>query len=106
MKENVYTLKINDVQFHELDEASSRQRATLARTAIDMKMDGPKKSAKFGFLLNGEYISASVLLNMHTKFSKLQVGKHMVCAKQTNSSGNQLFPLSIALNGLLSLHKV
>ena len=30
----------------------------------------------------------------------------MVSAKQTNSSGNQLFPLSIALNGLYPLQKV
>ena len=43
---------------------------------------------------------------MHTKFSKLQVGKHIVSAKQTKSSGNQLFPLSIALIGLYPLQKV
>ena len=64
------------------------------------------RSAKFGFLLKGEYIGASIILNMHTKFSKLQVGKHIVSAKQTKSSGNQLFPLSIALIGLYPLQKV
>ena len=29
------------------------------------------RSVKFGFLLKGEYIGASAVLNMHTKFAKL-----------------------------------
>ena len=43
LKENLYTLKINDVQFEELAEAAVRERASLARTAISMELDGPKK---------------------------------------------------------------
>ena len=53
-KENIYTLKINDVQFEEMEKATERERAVLARTAITMKMDGPKKSAKFSLLLKGK----------------------------------------------------
>ena len=71
-----------------------------------MKIDGLKKSAKFGFLRRGDYISASVIFNMMTKFSKLQVGKHVVTAKQRNSSEEPLFPLTIALSGLSPLEKV
>ena len=70
-----------------MDKAPPREKAALARTAITSKMDGPKRSAKFGFLRSGEYIGASVLLNLHTKFSKLQVGKHVVTAKQRGNSG-------------------
>ena len=87
-------------------EAPHRERAALARTAIKMKMDGPKKTATFGLLLKGEYISVSVLLNTLTKFSKLTVGKHVVSAKQRHSTGQQLFPLLIALSGLFPLTKV
>ena len=54
LKENQYALKINDVQFEDMVEATSRERAALARTAISMKMDGPKKSAKFSLLLKGK----------------------------------------------------
>ena len=53
-KENIYTLKINDVQFEDMVKATARERAALARTAISMKMDGPKKSAKFSLLLKGK----------------------------------------------------
>ena len=62
-------------------EAPPRERADLARTTIQMNMAGPKKSAKFALLRKGEQISVSVLLNTHTKFSKLAVGKHVVTAK-------------------------
>ena len=54
LKDNYYALKINDVQFEELVETTARERASLARTAISMKLDGPKKSAKFSFLLKGK----------------------------------------------------
>ena len=54
-----------------MEEAPARERADLARTAVKMQMDGPKKCVKFGFLLKGEYIGASATLNMHTKFAKL-----------------------------------
>ena len=54
-----------------MEEAPPRERAELARTAIKMQMDGPKKSVKFGFLIRGEYIGASAILNLHTKFGKL-----------------------------------
>ena len=64
-----------------MGEVAPRERAALARTNITTKMNGPKKCAKFGFLLRGEYIGASVLLNYHTKFAKLKVGKHVVSAK-------------------------
>ena len=60
---------------------------------------------KFGFLLKGVYISASAILNQHTKFAKLQVGKHFVCAKQCHSQ-DYVFPLTIALSGLGPLSKV
>ena len=34
------------------------------------------------------------------------MGKNVVTASQRNNSGNQLFPLSISLNGLLPIQKV
>ena len=68
-------------------------------------MDGPKKSVKFGFLLKGKYIGATAILNMHTKFAKLQVGKHVVSANQRHSK-DPLFPLAIALVSLAPLTKV
>ena len=101
-----FTLKINGVQFYDMDEAPPRKRAALARSAIKMQMNGPKKSAKFGLLRRGEYIGVSVLLNTHTKFGKLAVGKNVVTAKQKNSSGDPLFPLAIALNDLYPITKV
>ena len=54
-----------------MNEAPPRERAKLARSAISLKMDGPKKTAKFGLLLKGDYIGASVVLNTLSKFSKL-----------------------------------
>ena len=66
-------------------EAPSRERAALARSAIKMKMDGAKKSAKFGLLRKGEYTGVSVVYNAHTKFAKLAVGKHVVTAKQRHT---------------------
>ena len=71
-----------------------------------MKMDGPKKSAKFGIMRKGEYLGVSVIYNTHTKFAKLAVGKHIVCAKQRKGSKDPLFPLTIALNGCPPLTKV
>ena len=70
-----------------------------------MKMNGPKKTAKFGLLRKGEYILVSVVLNTHTKFAKLAVGKHVVTAKQ-QSSGVRIFPLVVALSDLSPLTKV
>ena len=69
-------------------------------------MSGPKKSAKFGLLRKGEYIGVSVLLNTHSKFGKLAVGKNVVTAKQRNRSGDSIFPLAIALNEMYPLTKV
>ena len=86
-------------------DAPPRDRAAIARTMITMKMDGPKKGAKFGLLRNGEYISVSVVHNSLTKFGKLAVGKHVVSARQRHS-GDQLFPLTIAINGLAPISKV
>ena len=40
---NKYTLEINGTKFEALTEAPPRERAELARTAISMNMDGPKK---------------------------------------------------------------
>ena len=40
---NKYIFEVNCVKFEELTEAPIRERAALARTAIIMKMDGPKK---------------------------------------------------------------
>ena len=68
---NKYTLEINNVNFSDLAEAPPRERAPLARTAITANMNGPKKSAKFGLLRRGEYISVSILLNTMTKTSML-----------------------------------
>ena len=53
----------------------------------------------------GEYVSVSVLFNMMTKFGKLQVGKHVITAKQRNP-GDLIFPLAIALSSLHPLTKV
>ena len=90
-----------------MDEAAPpRERAALTRSAISMQMSGPKKSAKFGLLCRGEYIGVSVLLNTHSKFAKLAVGKHVVTSKQRNNSDNWVFPLTIDLNGLDPLTKV
>ena len=85
LKVRKYTLKINGVEFEDMAEAPPRDRAALARSAIIMKMDGPKKTAKFGLLRKGKYTGVTVVLNTHTKFSKLTVGKHVVTAKQRNS---------------------
>ena len=71
--------------FTDMAEAPPRERAALARSAISMKMDGPKKSAKFGLMRKGEYIGVSVVLNTQSKFAKLAVGKQVVTAKQRNS---------------------
>ena len=68
-------------------------------------MDGPKKSAKFGLMRKGDYIGVSVVHNTLTKFAKLAVGKHVVTAKQRHT-GDQLFPLIVALSGLYPLSKV
>ena len=87
-------------------EAPPRERAALARTAIAMQMNGPKKTAKFGLLRKGQYIGVTVVLNMHTKFAKLQVGKHVVTARHQRNSQDPLLPLAIALSGLASLSKV
>ena len=65
-----------------MEDAPPRERAVLAHTTISAYMNGPKKSAKFGLLRKGEYIGVSVVLNMHSKFAKLTVGKHVVSAKQ------------------------
>ena len=43
---------------------------------------------------------------MHTKFSKLQVGKYVVSARQLHGSQEPLHPLTIALNGLFPITKV
>ena len=86
-------------------DAPPRDRAAIARTVITMKMDGPKKSAKFGLLRSGEYIGVTVVHNSLTKFGKLAVGKHVVSARQRHS-GDQLFPLTVALNGLAPISKV
>ena len=56
-------------------------------------------------MLRGKYIGASAVLNKHTKFAKLQVGKHVVSARK-QSSQDPLLPLAIALSGLGSLSKV
>ena len=91
--------------YEDMTEAPPRERAALARSAITMRMHGPKKSANFGLLRKGQYTGVSVVLNSHTKFAKLAVGKHVVTAKLRHS-GDQLFPLTVALSGLGLLSKV
>ena len=71
-----------------------------------MNMHGPKKTAKFGLLRGGNYIGVTVLLNLHTNFAKLSVGKHVVTAKQRKGTQEPLLPLSIALSGLAPIVKV
>ena len=88
-----------------MSKAPPRERADLARTSIKLSMQGQKRTAKFGLLRRGEYISVCVLFNMLTKFGKLSVGKHVVSAKQ-RSTGEPIFPLTIALSGLHPLTKV
>ena len=87
-------------------EAPPRERAALARSTIIMKTDGPKKSARFGLLLKGMYIGVYAVLNTHTKFSKLSVGKFVVTANQRRSPQDPLFPLAVALRGFPLLSKV
>ena len=99
-------MEINGIKFSEMAEAPPRERAALARTVITSKMDGPKKSAKFGLLLKGRYIGVSSVLNFHTKFAKLAVGKHVATAKQRHSTQDSLLPLTIALSGLAPISKV
>ena len=89
-----------------MKEAPPRDRAALARSAMSMNMIGPKKSAKFGLLRRGEYTGVSALINFHTKFAKLSVGKHVVTAKQRLGSQEPLLPLSIGINGLNPIAKV
>ena len=43
LEEGIYTLEINGLNYEEMDEAPARERAELARTAIDYQMDGQKK---------------------------------------------------------------
>ena len=64
------------------------------------------RTGSFPLLRNGELIPVSVQLNQLTKFSKLQVGKNIVTAKQRHGSQNPLFPQSIALSNLAPLQKV
>ena len=47
-------MEINEVKFEEMAEAPPRERAALARSAIETNMDGLKKSAKFILLRKGE----------------------------------------------------
>ena len=72
---------MNGIAYTDMDEAPPRERAALARTALQLSMAGQKKIAKFGLLRRGEYIGVSILLNMLTKFGKLSVGKHVVSVK-------------------------
>ena len=55
-------------------------------------MSGSKKTGYFPLLLSGKLTPMSVQLNKMTKFSKLQVGKTFVTAKQKKGSKNPLFP--------------
>ena len=44
MKEQgYYTLEVNGIAFTDMDEAPPRERAALARTAIQLSMTGQKK---------------------------------------------------------------
>ena len=69
-------------------------------------MNGPKMSAKFSLLRNGEQTGVSAILNKRTKFAKLSVGKHAVTAKQRQGSKEPLLPLSIAVCDLPPISKV
>ena len=74
-------MQVNGVLFEDMEEAPPRERADLARSAMSNNMNGPKKTAKFGLMRKGEYTGVTAMLNLHTKFAKLQVGKHVVSAK-------------------------
>ena len=69
-------------------------------------MNGPKKIGEYPLIRQGELIEVTVLYNQLTKFAKLNVGKHVVTARQSQGSTEPLFPLAMALNGLDPLHKV
>ena len=56
-------------------------------------------------MLKGEYIGVSVVMNTQTKFCKLAVGKQVVTAKQRRS-GDNIFPLVVAVSGKAPLTKV
>ena len=58
-----------------------------------------KRHGYYPLLRNGELIPVTVLLNEQTKFSKLQVGKQIVTARQRQGSENFLYPQSIAVIG-------
>ena len=88
-----------------MPEAPPRERAALARSTISYKMNGAKKSAKFGLMRKGEYIGVSIVLNTQSKFAKLAVGKHVVTAKQRQSK-DKIFPLAVAVRDKSPLEKV
>ena len=79
-------MAINEVDFDELEDAPPRRRAQLARSGVTLSMDGNKKIGQYPILRNGEYISISVQMNTLTKFSKLQVGKYVITAKEKKGS--------------------
>ena len=54
----------------------------------------------------GEYISVAAILNIHTKFAKLSVGKNIVTTKQRHNSQEPLLPLLITLSDLPPISKV
>ena len=97
--------KINGIYFNELPDAPAG-REPLSRTTTMTNMIGQIKRGYFPLIVNGELIPVSVQLNQLTKFSKLQVGKQVVTAKQRKGSQNQLMPLSIAIIGRAPLTKV
>ena len=82
-------------------------RELLARSKTSINMNGIKKTGYYPLILDGEELPISVMLNERTQFSKLQVGKHVVTARQPKGITKvKLFPLSIALNGLAPLSKI
>ena len=105
-EEKRYTLEINCTNFFDLPEAPERERASLARSQIKFKMDGPTKSANFFLLRKGEPTRVSMTFNTHSKFAKLCVGKQVVSAKQLQGSKDLPFPLALAIVGLYPLEKV
>ena len=91
---------INNINFNDLPEAPERERASLARSKITYKMEGPTKSANFSLLRKGEPTRVSVTYSTYSKFAKLAVGKNFVSAKQQKGSKVLPFPLALALAGL------
>ena len=49
---DMYIMEVNGVKYEDMPEAPPRKRADLARSAIKMQMDGPKKLSPYLSILS------------------------------------------------------